>query len=331
MKALVTGSTGCLGRNVVERLITDGHDVVATGRNSAVGKKLRALGADFRAADIADVTSLMEAAKGCDTVFHCAALASPWGRYEDFHHANVRGTSAVISAVLRNNAALVHVSTPSIYFDFRDRFDIDEYDPLPTRQANHYAATKLEAETLVDAAVERHGIAAITLRPRAIFGPYDTALFPRVLAASANGRVPLVGFGNTLVDVSCVSNVVDAMLLAGRNAAEFPGRKYNITNGEPVHLRHLLALAFERLGIPFRPRAIPYPAARFAAVAMEMWASSRFGGKEPRLTPYTAGVLKHHQTLSIRRAVNELGYRPRKSTFEGVIEYANWRLSTDES
>lgn len=328
MRALVTGSTGCLGRNLVERLVAAGHHVVATGRNNAVGEKLRALGVDFRAADIADVTSLMEAAKGCETVFHCAALASPWGAYEEFHHANVRGTSAVIAATLSNHASLVHVSTPSVYYDFRDRFEIDEHDPLPLRQANHYASTKLEAEMLVDKAVGSVGLRAVTLRPRAIFGPYDTALFPRVLAASANGRVPLVGGGRNLVDVSCVSNVVDAMLLAAEKATELSGRKYNITNGEPVMLRHLLAFAFERLGIPFRPRAVPYPAARLAASAMELWASSRFGdGQEPRLTRYTAGVLKHHQTLSIRRSVKELGYRPRKSTYEGVVEYAAWRRS----
>lgn len=327
MKALVTGATGCLGRNLVERLAADGHEIVATGRNVAAGEKLRALGAEFVAADIADHTALAEAARGCGTVFHCAALASPWGDYQQFYNANVLGTDAAVRAALMAKATLVHVSTPSIYFDFTDRFDIDEYDPLPANQVNAYAMTKLEAETYVDDAVARHGLRAVTLRPRAIFGPYDTALFPRVLAASRNGRVPLVGKGETVIDVSCVSNVVDAMLLASDRAEALSGNKYNITNGSPVLLRDLIALAFENLGMDFRPRSIPYPVAYGAARIMEAVASSRFGKGEPKLTRYSAGVLRYHQTLSIKRAREELGYTPRMSTVAGVARYAEWRRS----
>lgn len=331
MKALVTGSTGCLGRNLVERLISDGHEVVATGRNLAIGEKLRELGAEFRACDIADGVSLIDAADGCNTVFHCAAMASPWGRSEDFHSTNIMGTNAAIVAALLADANLVHVSTPSIYFDFRDRFDIDEYDPLPSRQVNHYSATKLAAELLVDDAVARLGLRAVTLRPRAIFGPYDNVLFPRVLAASKNGKVPLVGKGHTVIDVSCVSNVVDALLLAAEKAQELSGRKYNITNGSPVLVHDLIALAFAKLGMDFKPRYIPYSVAYGAASIMEAWADSRFGNGEPKLTRYSAGVLKYHQTLSIARAEKELGYRPAKSTVQGVTEYAEWRRSAYEA
>lgn len=327
MRAFVTGSTGCLGRNLVERLVADGHEVAATGRNVAVGEKLSALGVRFVAADIADHDTLADAARGCDTVFHCAALASPWGKYEDFYLANVMGTNAAIIAALKAKATLVHVSTPSIYFDFRNRLQIDEYDPLPEKQVNDYAATKLEAERYVDNAVAKHGLRAVTLRPRAIFGPYDTALFPRVLAACRNGRVPLVGKGHTIIDVSCVSNVVDAMLLAAERAEKVCGRKYNITNGTPVLLHDLISLAFEKIGLEFKPRSIPYPLAYGAARIMECVAASRFGKGEPKLTRYSAGVLKYHQTLSIKRAREELGYVPRKSTVAGVAEYAEWRRS----
>jgi nucleoside-diphosphate-sugar epimerase len=327
MRALVTGSTGCLGRNLVERLVADGHEVVATGRNLVVGERLRVLGARFVAADISDAGTLTHAAKGCDAIFHCAALASPWGKYEDFYQANVTGTKSAITAALKAKAILVHVSTPSIYFNFRDRFEIDEYDRLPEKQVNDYATTKLEAERHIDEAVGKHGLCAVTLRPRAIFGPYDTALFPRVLAACRNGRVPLVGNGHTVIDVSCVSNVVDAMLLAVERAETVCGKKYNITNGTPVLLRDLISMVFEEIGLEFRPRSIPYSLAYGASCIMEGWAASRFGKGEPKLTRYSAGILKFHQTLSIKRAREELGYAPRKPTDMGVVEYAKWRRS----
>nr|WP_250808184.1 SDR family NAD(P)-dependent oxidoreductase [Neorhizobium tomejilense] len=329
MKAFVTGATGGLGRNLVERLLSRGDEVVATGRNRIAGKALSDLGARFVAADICDVDTVSRAAEGCDTVFHCAALASPWGDYRDFVQANVSGTASVIRAALATRASLVHVSTPSIYFDFTDRLNIDEYDPLPRKFVNHYASTKYDAERLVDQAVDRHGLAAVTLRPRAIFGPHDTALFPRVIAACRNGRLPLAGRGLTLIDVTCVSNLVDAMLLAARKTESLSGRKYNITNGIPILLRDLIEFAFSEMGIPFEPRFIPYPVVATAALAMELWAKIPLAGGEPRLTSYSAGVLKYHQTLSIERARTELGYSPAKGTLAGVSEYARWRRDNE--
>ena len=44
---LVTGATGCLGRNLTTRLLKEGYSVVATGRNADVGEKIRHLGATF--------------------------------------------------------------------------------------------------------------------------------------------------------------------------------------------------------------------------------------------------------------------------------------------
>lgn len=325
VKVLVTGATGCLGRNLVERLISDGIDVVATGRNAEVGNRIAAMGASFVKADITDTARIIEAARGCDTIYHCAAMAAPWGKLDDFYSANVIGTDTVIRAALKHHARLVHVSTPSVYFDFRDRLDIAEHEPLPHTMVNDYASTKLEAEGRVAMAVDRHGLKAVMLRPRAIFGPWDTALFPRLMAACRNGRVPMVNHGRTLMDVSCVANVIDAMLLASERAGSLSGRIYNISNGVPILFGDLVRCAFKEIGIPFRPLNIPYPMIAAAAWIMEAHAGSAFGKGEPRLTAYSAGVLRYHQTLDISRAREELGYVPRKSTMAGIREYAIWR------
>ncbi|WP_458461818.1 NAD-dependent epimerase/dehydratase family protein, partial [Paenibacillus sp.] len=88
----------------------------------------------------------------------------------------------------------IHVSTPSIYFNYIPRYDVHENDALPFKPANHYAATKLLAEQVV---MEGHGkgLPSIMIRPRAIFGPYDQTLFPRVVAANAKSGVPMIGGG----------------------------------------------------------------------------------------------------------------------------------------
>jgi nucleoside-diphosphate-sugar epimerase len=330
MKALVTGATGGLGRNLAERLHRDGHEVIATGRNREIGGLLTAQGIRFEPVDLADKLRLAELATGVDTVFHCAALSSPWGRYKDFHAANVVGTEHVALAALINKARLVHVSTPSIYFQFFDRLNISEFDPLPPRMVNHYADTKLKAEKIVTSYVAKEGLKAVIIRPRGIFGPYDTVLMPRLIAAAKDGAVPLINGGKAVVDVTYVDNVVHALMLAAKADHIDRGQAYNITNGQGMVLSNLLEMTFAALGLPYRPRTVPYWVAKTAAFLMEFGASLPMVTREPKLTRYTAGVFRFDQTLNIDRARRDLGYEPQVKMEEGIHRYAEWFRSHND-
>lgn len=328
MKALVTGATGGLGRNLVERLHRDGHDVVATGRNTEIGKVLTRQGIRFEPADLSDRNRLMALGNGREVIFHCAALSSPWGRRKDFHEANVRGTLHVAQSANANEARLVHVSTPSIYFEYFDKLNISEFDPLPAKMVNRYAATKYEAEEVIKALVHIHGLKAVMLRPRGIFGPYDSVLMPRLIAAAKAGRVPLINGGKAVIDVTYVENVVDAMLLAAKeDHPGWNGQAYNISNGRAIVLKDLIAKAFGALDIPYKTRNVPYWLAKPAAFLMEeaAWLSSK--GREPKFTRYTVGVFSFDHTLNITRARNDLGYEPRVGIEEGIARYADWYRS----
>jgi nucleoside-diphosphate-sugar epimerase len=322
MKALVTGATGGLGRNLVERLYRDGHDVVATGRNRTVGAALSAQGIRFEAADITDIKALISLMRGCEVVFHCAAMSSPFGTRQAFFEANVVGTEAVATAAAYNLARLVHVSTPSIYFDYRDRYNISEFEPLPKTFANTYAATKYQAEQRVLQNVKSVGLSAIILRPRGIFGPHDQVLFPRILNAAKDGKVPLINGGQTVVDLTYVDNVVDAMLLAAEAHHIDQGEAFNITNGQGVILAEALKTVFEHLGLPFKTKQVPHAVAKLAVEAWEL--KARITGREPRLTRYSLGVLRYDQTLDITRAKNNLGYAPKVSIADGLRRFAKW-------
>ena len=172
MKILITGSTGCLGRNLTNKLLLEEkHQIYATGRNQEIGKILENQGVIFQNADLQDREAIINLCKDKEIIFHCGALSSPWGKYKDFYEANVLGTKNIIDGCLRHNVGrLIHVSTPSLYFDFTEKYQIAESSILP-KPVNHYAATKLAAEKLIDQAFINHQLPAITIRPRAIFGP----------------------------------------------------------------------------------------------------------------------------------------------------------------
>ncbi len=301
-----------------------GWEVTGMGRDAAKGQRLEQQGIRFVQAELADREAVMKACAGHDYVFHCGALSSPWGAYRDFYASNVEGTRHIVDGVMQHGVRrLIHVSTPSLYFDYRDRLGIREADPLPARFVNAYAATKRLAEERVLEACTR-GLAAVILRPRAIFGPGDNALFPRLLRANTEQGIPMIGGGNALLDLTYVGNVVDAMLL-GCNAPEPAlGRCYNITNGEPVIFREVVAELLDLLGIPLRARALPYAAAYGAAGLMEAAHRLLKRRGEPVLTRYTVGVLARSQTLDITEASERLGYVPRIAMQEGMRLFARW-------
>ena len=223
-KAIVTGATGGLGRNLVQTLLAQGWQVAACGRNAEIGKMLDT---EFHAFDLSDRNQTLKAFSNADIVFHCAALSSPWGRYEDFYRANVTATQNVLAAMRQHHIGkLIHVSTPSIYFDYLDQHKVPETF-ISRHFVNDYAYTKFLAEQEVAAATD---LSSVIIRPRGIFGEYDTAVLPRLLKIAQKGFLPLIRragreAGGAVADVTYVGNVVHALVLAAGLVAMIPVRE----------------------------------------------------------------------------------------------------------
>lgn len=294
------------------------------GRNERMGAELSGQGITFVCSRLEDTVQMVRSCEGQEMVFHCGAMSSLWGSYNDFYESNVTGTRNVIKGCAANSVQrLIHVSTPSIYFDYKDRHRIAESAPLPRKSANLYAETKRLAEQEVDQAYES-GLPVVTIRPRAIFGPGDPSIIPRLIQANRQGRLPLIQGGQAVIDLTYVDNVVEALLLCMSAPTSALGQKFNITNDEPVRFIDALHYLFERLEEPIRARRIPYLTAYLVAGCMEGVARLSGSGKEPLLTRYTVGLLGKSQTLDISAAKEQLGYRPRVTVKEGIDAYAAW-------
>ena len=323
MMCVVTGATGCLGLNLTTRLLKEGHRVIALGRNKQIGTQIAQLGASFEAIDLSESKRLHQLARGADVIFHCAAFSSSWGRKADCYQVNVIGTRNVIQA-MPASARLVHVSSSSVYFDFTEKHNIKENMPLSKQPANEYIKSKILAERLLDKAILEQQLNVVTIRPRAIFGPYDLALIPKLLRAEKHGVLPIVGTGRNIIDVTYVDNVVESMLLAATSGTHVCGKKYNITNDEPKSLVDILTLLYQALKKPLKIRYISYPLARTVALFLEcMYRILPLQG-EPRLTRFGAGVLALGQTLNIDAAKQDLHYAPIVSLEQGMHHFAKW-------
>jgi len=317
---VISGITSSIGISLAKLLADKGIQVTGFARNvSKVKTILSHPLIAVQQGDLNDHALMRLICSQAQGIVHLAAFSSPWGKYEDFYKVNVEGTHSILQAASQSNLKyFIHISTPSIYFNFRDRLNISEDDPLPLRSVNAYSDTKKMAEEFVDLS----GLPTITLRPRAIFGPHDQTLFPRLLNACQKRGIPQFRKNSPIVDVTYVENLANAIYLAMTAPPNCFGQKYNITNGEPCSLNHILDCLLSKLSIKTSKRHIPYYLAYTIASLAEL--KAKVTNNEPSLTRYGIGLMSYSQTLSIEKAKRELNYSPKVSLIEGIDRYVHW-------
>lgn len=331
MKVLVTGATSGLGRSLAENLSKEDYEVIATGRNKEIGKLLEEGNMTFLPCDLSSEKLNLNQFNNITCIVHCAALSSPWGPYHDFYKANVLATQNIIDMCHQFEIPrLIHISTPSVYFNFQNRLNIKEEDILPTKPVNHYVKTKLLAEDLVKQAYTQ-GIETICFRPRGIIGPYDKAIIPRLFRLYKNQQLPLIEGGKAMIDCSCVDNVIAAIKLALRTTHSAAiGKTYNISNGAPITIKKLVTLLFNAHQLECHIKSVRFPTAYLFAVFSE-WACKILPiPLEPMLTRYSVGVMAKSQSLDISLARSLLNYEPLVSIQEAIEKYTSiWKKYLD--
>ena len=312
---LVTGASGFLGGAVVRELREHGHEVYASGRNADALARV----ADAEHTLVRDLAGLAHEKLPVDAVIHCAALSSPWGRWQDFVEANIEGTRNVVRFMRRSGARrLVHVSSPSVYAGRGDRTSIREDEVDETNRLPGYIRSKIAAEALLQEALRAGEIdELIIIRPRGLVGVGDPSLVPRLLDVHRRIGVPLFDGGRARIDVTAVENVALALRLA-LTRGDAAGGVYNITNGDPRTVRELVETLVTGLGEQPRLRAMNRELMWGVAAVLERVYAALPGRPEPPLTRYTLSTIAYSQILDISRARTELGYAPRVSLDEAL-------------
>lgn len=313
-KVLVTGGSGFVGSHLAKTLAAAGHDVLAIGRNPyryPFGKS----GPAFERVDITNAAAVAAACADRTLIYHCAALASPWGPRETFDAVNVEGTRNVVNACEGlADSRLIHVSSTAVQFDFKDAENVSEDDAVASPFACEYARSKAMAEDVVREAASA-SLQAVIIRARAIFGPGDRSLQPRLLRAADTGRLKTIGDGSTALDLTYIDNLILALILAAEKGRV--GGTYTITNDEPVQLSTFLQHTLQSMNRALVLKRVSRGLALKAAGWIEGWHRWRNKPGEPSTTKYAVGLLSTTKTFDISAAKRDLGYRPVVDMLQG--------------
>jgi nucleoside-diphosphate-sugar epimerase len=339
MQILVTGGGGFLGRYLVEQLLAHPggpHSVRIFARGSYPEllqlnerEDVRQSGARVELArgDITDAAVVAEACRGCEAVFHAAAVPGVWGPWEKYHSINTVGTEHLLEGCRRHGVKrLIYTSSPSVIYDGRPHENANESLPYPPGDSYlcHYPHSKALAEQAVLAA-NGPSLATVALRPHLIWGPRDNHLIPRLIQRAKSGRLIRVGDGTNKISMSYVENAAAAHLQAFdalQPGAACAGKAYFINEVEPVVLwkwvDELLALA----GLPPVRKAISKRTAWMIGRALETVYGLLRIRSEPPMTRFLAAQLAESHWYDVSAAQRDFGYRPIVSVEEGMKRIA---------
>ena len=311
-KILITGASGFVGSSFCHQH-AQRDDVEIRG----LGRREMDLPGYIRA----DLTMPLKLDWSPDVVIHAAARSSPWGGLAEFQQQNVLATKQVLDfCETKKVRKLVYISSSSVYYREGDQLGMTEQTPIGPEFVNHYARTKFEGEEVV------HGFSGMwcVLRPRAVFGPRDTVLFPRLLHAARQRRMvsitrpgpPAIG------DLIYIDTLCDYMLRAALDPAV--AGEFNLTNNEPVEIQAFIAEIFSSLGLPPVKRAIPKAKAMRVAWLLEKVFGLIMPWKEPPITRFGVEVLSSSKTFDVGKSLRVLG-QPSVGLEEGLRRFINWQ------
>ncbi len=256
-KCLVTGATGFIGSHLVEQLLSGGCEVRAFAHYNSRGStgNLEELdsalldGLEVYFGDITDFDSVRKALRGCEYVFHLAALvAIPYSYLHprEFFETNVMGTLNIAQACIEEGCRrLVHTSTSEVY-------GTAQFTPIteshPIRCQSPYAASKASADKVVESFHLSFELPVVTVRPFNTYGPRQSprAVVPTIIDQLIAGDEVRLGNLAPRRDLTYVSDTV-AGFIAAASADAAIGETINLGTGRSVSIGELAEILISRL------------------------------------------------------------------------------------
>ena len=215
-KVLVTGADGFIGSHLVEELLLQGYQVKAFcmynsfnswGWLDSFPKELLAQIEIFNG-DVRDPNGVRTAMKGCDMVFHLAALiAIPYSYHspDSYVDTNVKGTLNVIQAAKDLGVERVLVTSTSEIYGTAQYVPIDEKHPKQPQSP--YSASKIGADCMADSFYRSFDMPITIVRPFNTYGPRQSAraIIPTIITQLLNGFEEINGNGNAFMPTVAVA------------------------------------------------------------------------------------------------------------------------------
>ena len=307
-KVLVTGAGGFIGSHLAEALCESGASVRALVRYNSrnhwgwLEQSELKDSIEIVSGDVRDFDSVQKALRGCDTVFHLAALIGiPYSYVSPLAYVrtNIEGTYNILEASGQLGLSSILITSTSETYGTAQKVPIDENHPLVGQSP--YAASKIAADQLAISYHRSFGLPVKIVRPFNTYGPRQSlrAIIPTIVAQVLAGKsMVAVGNVNPTRDLTYVRDTT-AAFLAIAQAKDLIGEVTHIGMNQEISIRELIDLI---AGVMDRPIS--------------------YVSEEQRRRPDTSEVQRLRCDNS--KIIQHTSWRPRYSLRQGVEATVTW-------
>lgn len=309
---LITGADGFIGSHLTELMLERGCHVRALSQYNSFNnwgwlEQVHHPNLEVVCGDVRDNNFCREIAKGCDTVFHLAALiAIPYSYIapDSYVDTNIKGTLNMCQASLDAGVSRLLVTSTSEVYGTAKYVPIDEEHPRQPQSP--YSATKIGADAIAKSFYNASGLPVAIVRPFNTYGPRQSAraIIPTIISQIANGaREIKVGDLTPTRDFNYVRDTVRGFAaIAAADGVE--GEEINIATNTEVSMAETLQ-----------------------TIADIMAADVKWVTDPQRLRPAKSEVFRlHGANDKIRRLT---GWQPEYSLRSGLEKTVEWFLNPD--
>ena len=267
MKFLVTGTTGFAGPHMINRILKDGHEVIAMARNiekcpsivDIVGDKITNI--KFVHGDLADLNSLSLIFDNdrFDGVFHLGAFAHPPSSFVTpllASQTNIIGTAHMCDKILEKmpDCVLMNCSTPEVYGICPGDKKITE--DFPMRPNNPYGVSKAGADMYMIERTQTTALKGFLTRAFSHTGPRRGSNFSISSDAIQIARIlrgeqePVIKIGNMkakriVADVRDIVDVYYRLMMAYFDGKVKDGEIFHIAGNDLHEIQHYLDIMLD--------------------------------------------------------------------------------------
>lgn len=308
-KVIVTGAAGFIGSQLTETLLKQGEEVIGIDEfndyyDPTLKRKNVAHLHCFPGFELIEgniqFLEWQTLLKDVEVVYHQAAQAgvrASWGEgFRLYTERNISATQILLEAAkdAKHLKRLVFASTSSVYGDAETLPTHEGICPAPV---SPYGITKLAAERLCGLYQKNFGVPFVALRYFTVYGPRqrpDMAFHKFFKSILQSQAIPIYGDGMQTRDFTFITDVVAANLAAA-SVPEAVGEIFNIGGGSRVVLKEVLDTMEEIVGKPIKRNHI----------------EKAMGDAR-------------HTAADVSKAQRILGYQPKVSLREGLIQEWEW-------